>query len=168
MPSARCRGTVPVVLAGLEDPFALLLVERRAASQHQEPQGQQRHRSSASVCSPQPSPWVSDRAKTARRAPLTLLGARSDVRGCTDPPRSVASIWRSSAFISSTVSRRLARTARVAGHRGQQIVARALHHAARIGLLQLGQHRARQLHQIGVGQRGGAASNGQRARRPAA
>ena len=41
----------------------------------------------------------------------------------------------------------------VAGHRRQQLVARALHHAAGVDLRQFGQHRARQLGQVGVGQR---------------
>ena len=54
---------------------------------------------------------VIGRAGTARRVPATSPGARWAVRGCTDPSARSASIWRSRAFISSSVSRRLARTA---------------------------------------------------------
>ena len=65
---------------------------------------------------------VSDRAKTARRAPLTSLGARSDVRGCTD----LSARWPPSGAAARSFRRRepaVGTHGRVARHRGQQVVA---------------------------------------------
>src|SRR6476661_3181778 len=75
------------------------------------------------------------------------------------PLRSVSSILRSNAFISGTVSARLARTA--ACHRGQQLIAAFGEHTARAELAHLGEDRAQQSLRIQVREQYGHRANDQ-------
>jgi hypothetical protein len=71
---------------------------------------------------------------------------------------------RRSAFISGTLSARLARTAAVARHARQQLVAPRLERLRAAELAQVVQHRARERHGIGVLERRGHAAHAQRRR----
>ncbi len=101
-------------------------------------------------------------AGKARRARATLIWRQVGRPWLHWSLRSVTSIWRSSAFISSSVRRRFARTAPWQAMVASNSLLGALDHAAALVLCQLGQHVARELHRVALGQRAGDGAHGQR------